>query len=78
MRQGDWVNVVAFNPDGTRLASASRDGSVKIWDLGNGREIRSYRGQKEAVRRLPGRPMGNGLPHREETKFIFGIRRPEH
>lgn len=50
MRHGDWVNQVAFNPDGTRLASASNDGTIKIWDLGNGREIRTYRGQKERVR----------------------------
>src|SRR5262245_52136925 len=26
MRHGDWVNVVVFNPDGTQLASCSRDG----------------------------------------------------
>ena len=47
MRQGDAVNQVAFNPDGTLLASASNDGTVKIWDLGNGREIRTYRAHKD-------------------------------
>jgi WD40 repeat protein len=61
MRQGDWVNVVAFNPEGTRLASASRDGTVKIWDLGNGREIRTYRGQKEPVRALAWSPDGKTI-----------------
>jgi WD40 repeat protein len=43
--RGDSVQQVTFNPDGTLLASASLDGSVKIWDLGNGREVRAYRGQ---------------------------------
>ena len=57
MRQGDWVNQVAFNPEGTRLASASKDGTVKIWDLGNGREIRTYRGQKE-IRAIAWSPDG--------------------
>lgn len=58
MRHGDWVNVVTFSPDGTLLASCSRDGTVKIWDLGNGREVRTYRGQKEAIRALAWSPDG--------------------
>ena len=33
---GDWVQSVAFSHDSTRLASASRDGTVKIWDAGSG------------------------------------------
>lgn len=44
MRHADRINALAYSPDGTRVASASRDGSVKIWDLGNGREITTYRG----------------------------------
>jgi WD40 repeat protein len=44
MRHVDRVNAVAFNTDGTRLASSSKDGTVKVWDLGNGREVATYRG----------------------------------
>jgi len=43
MRHADRVNALAYNSDGTLLASCSKDGTVKIWDLGNGREIATYR-----------------------------------
>ncbi|MEV4105834.1 hypothetical protein AB0J42_36835, partial [Nonomuraea sp. NPDC049649] len=33
------VYSVAFNPDGTRLATASADGTVRIWNPATGRQI---------------------------------------
>ncbi|MGL4421453.1 MAG: WD40 repeat domain-containing protein, partial [Gemmataceae bacterium] len=44
LRHADRVNALDYHPSGTQLASASRDGSVRIWDLGNGRDVRVYRG----------------------------------
>jgi WD40 repeat protein/transcriptional regulator with XRE-family HTH domain len=32
----NWVNGVAFSPDGTRLAAASSDGKAWLWDLAHG------------------------------------------
>jgi WD40 repeat protein len=36
---GDRVWAVLFSPDGTRLATASDDETVRIWDTENGREL---------------------------------------
>ncbi len=47
VRHADRVNALAFSPDGSRLASCSRDGTVRVWDLGNGRETAVYRGHME-------------------------------
>ncbi|MBA4067524.1 MAG: hypothetical protein C0501_28210 [Isosphaera sp.] len=47
MRHADRVNALAYSPDGTRLASSSKDGTAKVWDLGNGREVATYRGHAD-------------------------------
>jgi WD40 repeat protein len=48
LRHGDRINSLSYSQDSTRLATGSRDGTVRIWDVGNGREILVYRGHEAA------------------------------
>src|SRR5262249_50760606 len=45
----DWVVGLAWNPDGTRLASASRDKTSKLFNAANGESLMTYSGQGDQV-----------------------------
>jgi WD40 repeat protein len=35
----DWIHGVVHLPDGRRIITCSRDGSLRLWDLENGEQI---------------------------------------
>jgi WD40 repeat protein len=58
LRHGDVVTGLAYTADGRQLVTSSKDGTVKIWDLANGRELRAYRDHHDAVRAVAVAPNG--------------------
>jgi WD40 repeat protein len=57
----DVVYAVAFHPDGTRLASAARDGAIWLWDVARGEEVVRLPGHKGFVWSLAFSPDGATL-----------------
>ena len=44
--------ILAFNPTGSRILSATGDGYFREWDCGSGRQLRTIRGPKASVRAI--------------------------
>jgi WD40 repeat protein/serine/threonine protein kinase len=55
------VNSVAWSQDGTRLASAGQDGTVKVWDATTGQETLTVREPSQAVWSVAWSPDGTRL-----------------
>jgi WD40 repeat protein len=61
LRHSGRLYSVAFSPDGKRLASASRDKTVKVWDAQTGQELLEFKGHSDVVRSLAYSPNGKRL-----------------
>jgi WD40 repeat protein len=55
------VDSVAWSPDGTRLASAGRDMSVRVWDARTGQSLLTSTGHSSAVWAVTWSPDGTRI-----------------
>jgi WD40 repeat protein len=55
------VFAVAFSPDGSHLATASNDGTVKVWDVTRGTELATLRGHRAGVGSVAYSPDGSRI-----------------
>ncbi len=65
-----YVYSVAFSPDGKRLASASGDETVKVWDAGTGQETLTLKGHGGRVRSVVFSPDGQRLASASEDATV--------
>ena len=54
----DWVFGIAFSPDGSQVATASADGSARLWDVKTGRESMVLLGHTGFVEKVAYSPDG--------------------
>ena len=52
---------IAFGPDGTRMASASADGTVRVWDTSTGKPIVVFSGHEGVVNGVAFHPDGHRI-----------------
>ena len=64
------VSGVAFSPDGARLASASGDQTVKVWDAATGQELRTLKGHTSYVSGVAFSPDGARLASASYDKTV--------
>jgi WD40 repeat protein len=68
LRHGDAIPFAAYLPDGKSLVTAGRDGTVRLWDLSTGKEIRRFawpEGKPDAW----GEPSGDEITQRWERQL---------
>ncbi|MEZ6057199.1 MAG: protein kinase [Planctomycetaceae bacterium] len=73
------VRRVAYSPNGTEVATASMDSTIKLWDARTGAEIKTLRGQEGAVHQVVFSPDGTHIASSgsDRTIRIWDIRTGE-
>ncbi|MDM8554322.1 protein kinase [Desulfococcaceae bacterium HSG7] len=72
----DSVYDVSYSPDGTKIVSASWDGSAKIWNAVNGKVLKTLRGHSQSIQTAVFSPDSRRLAtgSRDHTAKIWDIK----
>jgi WD40 repeat protein/nucleoside phosphorylase len=60
-RHSDWVIAVTWSPDSNRIASASADKTVQVWNVTDGGQVYIYRGHSDFVYAVAWSPDGRRI-----------------
>jgi WD40 repeat protein/tetratricopeptide (TPR) repeat protein len=66
----DGVTSVSFSPDGQRIASASKDKTIKLWDLKNRQDVKTFVQHTDAVTSVSFSPDGQVIASASKDKTV--------
>src|SRR5579864_1671349 len=66
----DWIYGLTYSPDGRRIASGSKDKTVRIWDAEAGKELFCLRGHDEDARSVAYSPDGRWIASGSKDKSV--------
>ena len=67
----DWVEAVAFSPDGTTLLSGARDNRVILWEIETGEVIHSFRDHTDLVWDVAFSPDGSQIVSASQDRTLI-------
>jgi WD40 repeat protein len=66
----DWVNSVAFSPDGKQIVSGSDDKTIRLWDLQGNQIGQPFQGHEDWVNSVAFSPDGKQIVSGSDDKNI--------
>ena len=73
----DWINAIAFTPDGKTVASVSDDKTAKLWKTDTGEPVATLTGHTQAVRGVAVSPDGDLIATASLDKTVKVWRRAD-